>query len=146
MSFSEYRGKQKSGELIPDATSKPTGWYTDDDGSQYFIDKGGNKVNTQFFDPYDMMKSAYKFIKPALEALDKRGKRVQSDKIFKDWEMENLRDYKIGREIENLKDFAYKNNVRSSKKTIKWRPEYGEYISDFDYNIRLLQEARKGKE
>ena len=60
--------------------------------------------------------------------------------------MENLRDYKIGQEIQNLKDFAYKNNVRSSKTTIKWRPEYGEYMSDFDYKIRLLQEARKGNE
>ena len=49
----------------------------------------------------------------------------------------------IEKEIQNLKDYAYKNNVRSSKKTIKWRPEYGEYMSDFDYKIRLLQEARK---
>ena len=54
-------------------------------------------------------------------------------------------DVELGRD-KISKDFAYKNNVRSSKKTIKWRPEYGEYMSDFDYNIRLLQEARKGNE
>ena len=57
----------------------------------------------------------------------------------------NWRIKQYGKQL-TPKDFAYKNNVRSSKKTIKWRPEYGEYMSDFDYNIRLLQEARKGNE
>ena len=45
---------------------------------------------------------------------------------------------------QSVHDEKYKS--RSSKHQIKWRPDIGEYMSDYDYNIYMLKKARMGNE
>ena len=58
--FADIRGRQ------------PSGWYTDDDGSQYFIDGNGNRIENPTVDY--LIKPLYnKTLKPLLKWIDKRG-------------------------------------------------------------------------
>ena len=58
--FADIRGRQ------------PSGWYTDDDGSQYFIDGKGNRIENPTVDY--LIKPLYnRTLKPLLKWIDKRG-------------------------------------------------------------------------
>ena len=130
--FADIRGRQ------------PSGWYTDDDGSQYFIDGKGDRIDNPTVDY--LIKPLYnKTLKPLLNWIDKRAyenyleyqKRAEEKSGF-----QNLAE-KIHT---SLKEDATRFQSNMKKKTIKWRPEYNTYMSDYDYNIQLLIDARKANE
>ena len=131
--FADIRGRQ------------PSGWYTDDDGSQYFIDGNGNRIENPTVDY--LIKPLYnKTLKPLLKWIDKRGyENYQLQLKTKEKQVEPFFD--IAEEIQkSLKEDASRFQSNMKKKTIKWRPEYNTYMSDHDYNIQLLIDARKANE
>ena len=131
--FADIRGRQ------------PSGWYTDDDGSQYFIDGKGNRIDNPTVDY--LIKPLYnKTLKPLLKWIDKRGyENYQLQLKTKEKQVEPFFD--IAEEIQkSLKEDATRFQSNMKKKTIKWRPEYNTYMSDYDYNIQLLIDARKANE
>ena len=53
----------------------------------------------------------------------------------------------LGEKIhKSLKEDATRFQTNMKKTTIKWRPEYNTYMSDYDYNLQLLIDARKANE
>ena len=134
--FADIRGRQ------------PSGWYTDDDGSQYFIDGKGNRIDNPTVDY--LIKPLYnKTLKPLLKWIDKRGyeQYQQALKRKEEFEKESENTLNLTEKIEkSLKEDATRFQSNMKKKTIKWRPEYNTYMSDYDYNIQLLIDARKANE
>ena len=134
--FADIRGRQ------------PSGWYTDDDGSQYFIDGNGNRIENPTVDY--LIKPLYnKTLKPLLKWIDQRGylqyQQALERKEKRDAESEGILN--LGEKIAKaLREDATRFQTNMKKNTIKWRPEYNTYMSDYDYNIQLLIDARKANE
>ena len=132
--FADIRGRQ------------PSGWYTDDDGSQYFIDGKGNRIDNPTVDY--LIKPLYnKTLKPLLKWIDKRGYDNYQLYLKEKEKRDSDTTLNLTEKIEkSLKEDATRFQSNMKKKTIKWRPEYNTYMSDYDYNIQLLIDARKANE
>ena len=131
--FADIRGRQ------------PSGWYTDDDGSQYFIDGKGNRIENPTVDY--LIKPLYnRTLKPLLKWIDKRGYENYQLQLETQKKKEEP-FFDIAEEVEkSLKEDASRFQSNMKKTTIKWRPEYNTYMSDYDYNIQQLIDARKANE
>ena len=130
--FADIRGRQ------------PSGWYTDDDGSQYFIDGKGNRIENPTVDY--LIKPLYnKTLKPLLNWIDKRA--YENYLEYQERAEEKSGFQNLAEKIQkSLKEDATRFQTNMKKTTIKWRPEYNTYMSDYDYNIQLLIDARKANE
>ena len=148
MSFSEYRAGGMKTKPSKDSP-RPNGWYTEDDGTVLYIENG--VVLYEHMDwskgPEDTIKAQWnKHVKPIVEGYKnwtaKSAIKFEANKrIFQDKLQTLAEQHAINQQVHDEK---YKS--KSSRYKIQWRPDIGEYMSDYDYNIYLLKKARMGNE
>lgn len=148
MSFSEYRAGGRKNKPTKDSP-RPNGWYTEDDGTVLYIENG--VVLYEHMDwskgPVDTIKAQWnKHVKPVVQgyqnwAFKQNLKTKAKLNEFQENFQKRAEELNINNQVHEEK---YKS--KSSRYQVKWRPEIGEYMSDYDYNIYMLKKARMGNE